>query len=335
MNTQVEAESNAKIKGFSASADSAKRRMETTAFRPESFIIAYSIYFKKTWLAFVEDIINCYSLLKRLNINRRGTYMKAVILCGGAGTRIRDVSEVLPKPMLPIGDKPIVWHIMKIYAYYGIKEFILCLGYKSWAIKEFFLNYHAKISDVTLKIGDPQSFKFFEPTGEDDWTVTLVETGERSQTGARVWRVRKYLEKEKYFCVTYGDGVADIDIRALLDTHMRSKLIGSVAGVRPEGRFGELKIEGRNVTDFIEKPNISSGYINGGFMVFDTTRVWQYFRAGDDLVLEGEVLTAMARDGQLGVFMHEGFWYCVDTPREFTILNKLWEEDKASWKMWS
>ena len=152
--------------------------------------------------------------------------MKVVILCGGEGTRIRDVSEVLPKPMLPIGDKPILWHIMNIYAHYGIKDFILCLGYKGWMIKEFFLNYRAKISDVSITLGNNNSLQFYDSTDEADWKVTLVETGSKSQTGARVWNVKKYLQGEKYFCLTYGDGVANINLPDLVDTHKKSGLIG-------------------------------------------------------------------------------------------------------------
>ena len=260
--------------------------------------------------------------------------MKAIILCGGQGTRIRDVSEILPKPMLPIGNRPILWHIMKIYAYYGIKDFILCLGYKGWVIKEFFLNYRAKVADVGLTLGDHNSLRFYNSTDESNWRVTLVETGEDSQTGARVWNVKKYLEGEEHFCLTYGDGVADINISSLLDTHKKSGLVGTITAVHPLGRFGEVEIENNRIVEFAEKPNVRQGYINGGFMVFDNKRVWNYFRPGEDLVLEGEVLPAMVKDRQLGVFEHIGFWQCVDTPREYNILNKLWKENKAPWKIW-
>ena len=260
--------------------------------------------------------------------------MKAVILCGGIGTRIRDVSEILPKTMLPIGDKPILWHIMKIYANYGIRDFVLCLGYKGWTVKEFFLNYHTKVSDVTVSLGKSDCIQFYSATDEDDWNVTLAETGEKSQTGARIWNVRKYLEGEKYFCVTYGDGVSDINISDLLDVHKKSGVVCTVTGVRPEGRFGELVIEKDKVTEFSEKTNVRSGYVNGGFMVFDAAKVWKYFRHGEDLILEGHVLAQIARDGQLGVYKHDGFWYCCDTPREYAKLNELWESTKAPWKMW-
>ena len=260
--------------------------------------------------------------------------MRVVILCGGQGTRIRDVSEVLPKPMLPIGNRPILWHIMKIYAYYGIKDFILCLGYKGWVIKEFFLNYRAKVADVGLTLGDHNSLRFYNSTDESNWRVTLVETGEDSQTGARVWNVKKYLEGEEHFCLTYGDGVADINISSLLDTHKKSGLVGTITAVHPLGRFGEVEIENNRIVEFAEKPNVRQGYINGGFMIFDNRRVWDYFRPGEDLILEGEVLPKMLKEGQLGAFKHDGFWQCVDTPREYNILNELWKENKAPWKVW-
>ena len=260
--------------------------------------------------------------------------MKAVILCGGRGTRIRDVSETLPKPMLPIGGKPILWHIMKIYAHYGIKDFILCLGYKGWMIKEFFLNYQAKTADVSLILGDNNSLQFHNSPCEVDWKVTLAETGEKSQTGARIWNIKKYLEGEECFCLTYGDGVADINISSLLDTHKKSGLAGTITAVRPLGRFGQIEIDADRISEFNEKPNIGAGYINGGFMVLDANRIWDYFRLGEDLILEGEVFPRMVKDKQLAVFKHAGFWQCVDTPREYAILNKLWEENKAFWKVW-
>jgi len=260
--------------------------------------------------------------------------MKVVILCGGEGTRIRDVSEVLPKPMLPIGGKPILWHIMKTYAHYGMNDFILCLGYKGWVIKEFFLNYRAKVSDFSLILGQHNSMQFHDSADELNWKVTLVETGESSQTGARVWNVKKYLKEEEHFCLTYGDGVADINLTSLLDIHKKSGLAGTITAVHPLGRFGEIEMRDNKICKFAEKPNVREGYINGGFMLFNTEQIWDYFRAGEDLILEGEVLPKMLKDGQLGVFKHDGFWQCVDTPREYNILNKLWVENKAPWKIW-
>lgn len=260
--------------------------------------------------------------------------IKAVILCGGQGSRIRDVSEVLPKPMLTIGDMPILWHIMKTYAHYGIKDFVLCLGYKGWAIKEFFLNYNSKISDITLKLGGSDSIKYHNVNDALDWNIALVETGENSQTGARIWRAREYLEVCDTFSITYGDGVANIDIKALLEAHKKSGFLGMITGVHPSGRFGEMETSVNLVTGFNEKPNVGTGLINGGFMVFRKEVIKKYFRAGDDLALEGEVLPKMVKDKKLGVYEHGGFWQCIDTPREYNILNNMWNDGRAIWKIW-
>lgn len=261
--------------------------------------------------------------------------MKAVILCGGRGTRIRDVSEILPKPMLPIGDKPMLWHIMKIYAYYGIKDFILCLGYKGWVIKDFFLNYRAKVSDISVTLNKQDSVIYHHEHNEElDWNVTLAETGEDSQTGARIWNARRYLEDCDIFSVTYGDGVADIDLNALLETHKKSGLSGTITGTHPSGRFGEIEVTDKIVSSFAEKPNVSGGLYNGGFMVFDRAVLDKYFRPGQDLILEAETLPKMVEDSQLGMYEHKGFWQCVDTPREHQILNQMWKENRAPWKVW-
>ncbi len=260
--------------------------------------------------------------------------IKAVILCGGLGTRIRDVSEVLPKPMLTIGNMPIVWHIMKIYAHYGITDFVLCLGYKGWIVKEFFLNYVAKISDINLTLGNLNSIKYYNVNDESGWNITLVNTGESAQTGARVWNVRKYLEDCDMFSVTYGDGVANLDINALIDLHNTAETLGTITGVHPSGRFGEMEFSDKLVTEFAEKPNVSMGLINGGFMVFDKSVMKKYFREGDDLTLEGEVLHNMVEDKQLSIYKHLGFWQCVDTLREYEMLNDMWDNNKATWKMW-
>lgn len=261
--------------------------------------------------------------------------MKAVILCGGQGTRIRDISEILPKPMLPIGDRPILWHIMKTYAHYGIKDFILCLGYKGWLVKEFFLNYTAKIDDINLTLGENNICNVGKGFDEAGWKITLAETGEASQTGARIWNVRRYLEGSQIFSVTYGDGVADIDLKALLAAHKKSGLSATITGVHPSGRFGEMELNKDGVvTQFNEKPNVSSGVINGGFMIFEKKALNKYFRNGEDLVLETEVLTRMVKDRQLGMYKHNGFWQCVDTSREYHMLNELWKQNKAPWKVW-
>lgn len=261
--------------------------------------------------------------------------MKAVILCGGRGTRIRDVSEILPKPMLPVGNKPILWHIMKIYAHYGIKDFVLCLGYKGWVIKEYFLNYNAKVLDMTITLNKQGSVIYHHKHNEKlDWNITLAETGEDSQTGARIWNTRRYLEDCDIFSVTYGDGVADIDLNALIETHKKSGLLGTTTGVHPSGRFGEIEISGDRISSFAEKPNVSGGLYNGGFMIFNREVIDKYFRPGQDLILESEILPEMVKDSRLGIYEHKGFWQCVDTSREYDILNKLWKEKNAPWKVW-
>ena len=260
--------------------------------------------------------------------------MKVVKLCGGQGTRIRDVSEVLPKPMLPIGGLPILWHIMKSYSHYGIKDFILCLGYKGWLIKEFFLNYRAMTSDISLKLGRHNHLEFHASSDEKDWNVTLVDTGEASQTGARLWRVRDYLKGDDSFCFTYGDSVSDVNVEKLLEEFTASGKAGMITGVHPSGRFGEIKYDRGLVREFTEKPNVGTGCVNGGFMVFDNNRIWDYMREGEDLVFEQESLVNMTKDNELGVYVHKGFWQCMDTLREYNILNDMWKNKEAVWKIW-
>ncbi|MGH9364105.1 MAG: glucose-1-phosphate cytidylyltransferase [Thermoanaerobaculia bacterium] len=258
----------------------------------------------------------------------------AVILCGGQGTRIRDVSEIVPKPMLPIGDRPIVWHIMKGFAAAGIREFVLCLGYKGWVIKEFFLNYRAMTADVRVSLGDHQSVRVLGPHDEEDWEVTLVETGEKTQTGGRVIRARPYLEGDDVFFLTYGDGVSDVDLRRLLGFHRSHGKAATVTAVRPPGRFGEVRVDGDAVTEFNERPQASAGLINGGFFVLDARRIWDYLGAGDDVVFELEPLRRLAADNQLVAYRHEGFWQPMDTLREYNLLSQLWSEGQAPWKTW-
>jgi glucose-1-phosphate cytidylyltransferase len=260
--------------------------------------------------------------------------MKVVILCGGQGTRIRDVSEIVPKPMLSIGGKPILWHIMKIYASYGFTDFILCLGYKGWVIKEFFLNYLSMISDCTITLGGQSEIEFHDYIEEAPWRVTLADTGEYTMTGARLWRIRKYLRNEEHFCLTYGDGVANINIKAVVSQHLKLGIVGTLTGVRVVGRFGELDGVDGKVVEFNEKPARTEGRINGGFMVFDANRVWDYLNDRDDMVLERDPLPRMVKDGQLGIYEHSGFWQCMDTMREYNLLNELWEQGKAPWKIW-
>ncbi|HUW22036.1 MAG TPA: glucose-1-phosphate cytidylyltransferase [Candidatus Bathyarchaeia archaeon] len=261
--------------------------------------------------------------------------MKVVILCGGKGTRIREISEMIPKPMLPIGEKPMLWHIMKIYSHYGINDFILCLGYRGWVIKEFFLNYCAKLADVTVSLNKHDSAVYHNSFIGEDWKVTLVETGEDSMTGARVWKARKYLKDEDIFGVTYGDGLSDINIKALLRAHKKSKALGTVTGVYPSSRFGEIKAEKKGIiSEFDEKPAVGDKLIGGGYMFFNKEVFNKYFRDGEDLVLESEVLPKMVQYKKLHLYKHRGFWQCIDTPREFDLVNKMWRDGKAPWKIW-
>lgn len=260
--------------------------------------------------------------------------MKAVILCGGQGTRIRDANENVPKPLLPIGGKPIVWHIMKSYAQHGVKDFVLCLGYKGWLIKEFFLNYRAMTTDVTLTLGESGQLEFHGRHDEEDWRVTLAETGEDTMTGGRVAAIRRYVEGEDLFLLTYGDGVSDVDVTRSVEFHRAHGKIATVTAVRPPGRFGEMRIDGGVVTEFNEKPQATEGFINGGFFVLDPRRVWKYLGTSPSVVLEREPMRGLAADGQLAAFPHTGFWQPMDTAREYTMLNDLWASGKAPWKTW-
>ena len=260
--------------------------------------------------------------------------MKTVILCGGMGTRIRDASENLPKPLLPIGGRPIVWHIMKGYAHHGFKDFVLCLGYKGWLIKEFFLNYHGMSSDLLVTLGPGGSTEFLGPRVDEDWRVTLADTGDATMTGGRLAAVRKYLGQDDLLMLTYGDGVADIDIQRLVAFHRSHGKIATVTAVRPPGRFGELSLRAGMVAEFNEKPQAEGAFINGGFFVLDAARIWDYISPDPRSVLEVEPMQALARDGQLAAYEHGGFWQPMDTLREFNLLNELWSSGRAPWKVW-
>jgi glucose-1-phosphate cytidylyltransferase len=260
--------------------------------------------------------------------------MKVVILCGGMGTRIRDANENLPKPLLPIGGRPILWHIMKTYAHHGFKDFVLCLGYRGWLIKDFFVNYQRMSCDLKVTLGRGGAVEVLGPELEEDWRVTLADTGEATMTGGRLAAVRRYIEPDDLVMCTYGDGVADIDVRALVAFHRSHEKIATVTAVRPPGRFGELLISGRAVTDFHEKPQTTEGFINGGFFVFDARRIWDYVAAGTGTVLEREPMQRLVREGQLAAYEHTGFWQPMDTPREYNMLNDLWASDQAPWQVW-
>lgn len=257
-----------------------------------------------------------------------------MILCGGMGSRLHEETEFRPKPLLEVGGKPVLWHIMKLYAAHGFRRFILCLGYKGSMIKDYFLNYRAYQSDLTLRMGDSGKIQYHTQNCQEDWEVTLVETGLGTQTGARVARAGRYVDTP-LFALTYGDGLGDIDLSALLRFHQAHGKIGTVTGVRPPGRFGELEMDhtGRAV-QFNEKPQVTGGMINGGFFVLQQPFLDRYLEDREELILEQEPLQRLARDGQLMVYPHEGFWQPMDTYREYRQLNELWAAGKALWKVW-
>jgi glucose-1-phosphate cytidylyltransferase len=256
--------------------------------------------------------------------------MKAVILAGGLGTRLSEETNIRPKPMVEIGGKPILWHIMKIYSAHGINDFVICLGYKGYVIKEYFANYFLHSCDVTfdMKTNKMQVHK----ADVEPWTVTLVETGDETQIGGRIKRVLPYLSSDDAFCLTYGDGVGDVDITKTIAQHRNSGLLATVTGTQPPGRFGALRHEGERVTGFQEKPLGDGGWINGGFFVL-SPKVGSYIES-DATVWEREPMERLAAEGQLGVYFHHGFWQPMDTLRDKNHLESLWDSGKAPWKTW-
>ncbi|MEI8011091.1 MAG: glucose-1-phosphate cytidylyltransferase [Candidatus Omnitrophota bacterium] len=260
--------------------------------------------------------------------------MKVVILCGGYGTRIRDVAEDIPKPMVPVGGYPILWHIMKYYASAGHDAFILCLGHKSHVIKDFFLNYEQRTRDVTVALGRENRVVVHGDRMPLDWTVTLAETGLNAMTGARIRKIQPYLAGEEDFLLTYGDGVSDIDLKALVAFHRAHGKILTVSGVRPPGRFGELMSDdaGR-VLEFNEKTQSAAGMISGGFFVC-RKEIFDVLDSREDLVFEQGPLQALVRRGEMMVYRHKGFWQPMDTARDHALLNMLFQEGKAPWVVW-
>ena len=253
--------------------------------------------------------------------------MKTAILCGGLGTRLREETEFRPKPMIVVGDKPILWHIMRIYSSYGFKEFILCLGYKGEAIKNYFLEYDLLYSDFTVRLGTKEVTRHSVFHEESDWQVTLAETGLQTMTGGRIKRIEKYIDGED-FMMTYGDGLANIDVRRLLKFHKEKGKIATVTAVRPIARFGELAVNGDLAESFLEKPQIDSGWINGGFFVFNK-KIFDYL--DEDCVLEREPMETLARKKQLAVYKHTGYWRCMDTFRDLEALNHDWVSGHPEW----
>lgn len=256
--------------------------------------------------------------------------MKVVLLAGGLGTRISEETVVRPKPMIEIGGRPILWHIMKMYSHFGHNEFIVCLGYKGYVIKEYFANYFLHMSDVTFDIAK-NSMEVHRETAEP-WKVTLVDTGEDTMTGGRLKRVLGYIGDDEVFGLTYGDGVSDIDMKAQLAFHKKHGKLATVAGVRPAKRFGTLKLNGDRVEKFEEKPVDEGGWINGGFFLL-SPKVGKLIR-DDATVWERGPLESLAKDGQLNAYLHDGFWHPMDTLRDKTYLEEEWAGGKAPWKVW-
>ncbi|MHB8381107.1 MAG: glucose-1-phosphate cytidylyltransferase [Candidatus Binataceae bacterium] len=256
--------------------------------------------------------------------------MKVAILAGGLGTRLREETEYRPKPMVEIGGRPILWHIMKLYAHFGFKEFVLCLGYKGDVIRDYFRNYETRNRDFTLTLGS-QDLEVHNCHSEDGWKVTLAETGAATMTGGRIKRIARYLEGG-VFMATYGDGLADIDVGRLLAFHRHSGKLATVTAVRPSSRYGELAIEDGLVRMFQEKPQIHKGWINGGFFVFEKP-VLELIKGADD-ALETGLLARLVEKEELAVYQHCGFWQCMDTYRETQVLNELWREGRAPWSVW-
>lgn len=255
--------------------------------------------------------------------------MQVVILAGGLGTRISEESYLKPKPMIEVGNRPIIWHIMKHFGQHGLTDFVICCGYKGYVIKEYFANYFMHMSDITIDLSE-NSIEVHNKRAEP-WRITLVDTGEQTLTGGRLKRVADYLEGP--FCMTYGDGVSDVDVAALVAHHKRSGLEATVTGVQPSGRFGTLEIEGDTVTRFREKIAGDGQWINGGFFVCETSVIDRV--AHDGIAWEREPLEAIAREGQLGVYRHDGFWAAMDTMRDKQQLEELWASGSAPWRSWA
>ncbi len=257
--------------------------------------------------------------------------MKVVILCGGLGTRLREETEFRPKPMVPVGNRPILWHIMKMYAHHGHKDFILCLGYKGEIIKDYFRNYHWNTSDVTLRLGAKPEVTYHTHHEEENWSVTLLDTGSETQTGGRLRRALPYIDSDT-FLATYGDGVTDSNINESIAFHRQHGGLATITGVRLAARFGDLTVDKTRITAFKEKAEDESHYINGGFFVFNK-RVGDYLE-NDATILEQAPFARMAAAGQMHAFMHSGFWQCMDTYREQQMLEKMYAGGRAPWRVW-
>jgi glucose-1-phosphate cytidylyltransferase len=260
-----------------------------------------------------------------------------VILCGGMGTRLREASEKLPKPLVDIGGRPVLWHVMKVYSQHGFRRFVLCLGYKGDLIKHYFLDHRTMTSDFTLRLGGDREITYHRSTADEDWEVTFAETGLLSGTGARLRRVRPYLHDAGTFLLTYGDGIGDIDVTRLVEQHEASGRLGMVTAVHPAGRYGEMTLapDLTAVAEFHEKPARTNGWVSGGYFVFDRSFADDYLDDDPGLFFERRPLQRLAADGQLGVHLHEGFWMGMDTYRDWTELNALWDRGEAPWRTWA
>ncbi len=257
--------------------------------------------------------------------------VKAVILAGGLGSRISEETELKPKPMIEIGGKPILWHIMKIYSHYGINDFVICAGYKGYFIKEYFANYYLKNSDVTFDLS--QNTYHIHSNASEDWRVTVVDTGENDMTGSRIRKIKEYVKNDDFFCLTYGDGVSDIDIAKLIEFHKSHSKIATITSVHMQSKYGILNIEQNKVLSFVEKPSDHGDIINGGFFVL-SNKVFDYLNDDEQLIFEQSPLRNLATDGELMSYFHQGFWQPMDTLREKNYLEELWKDNKAKWKVW-
>ena len=257
--------------------------------------------------------------------------MKTIILAGGWGSRLGNLSDLVPKPMLQIGNRPVLWHIMKIYSSYGYNDFILALGVKGHIIKEYFYNFEAINNNFTVNMKNGE-IAYHSKHKEFDWKVTLVDTGLNTLKGGRIKRVEPFLEDDINM-ITYGDGVADVDVNELVEFHKSHSKIITITGVRPTGRFGEIKEENNVVKTFIEKPKSGNSFINGGFMVFDK-RLLKFFSTSEDCDFENDALEKLANIGEVMVYKHKGRWQCMDHERDFNLLNSLWNSNRAFWKVW-
>ncbi len=256
--------------------------------------------------------------------------MKAVILAGGLGSRLAEETTTKPKPMVEIGGRPILWHIMKVYSAHGINDFIICLGYKGYLIKEYFANYFMYSSDMTIDLARNEIT--YQRNDCEPWRVTLIDTGVETQTGGRLKRVLPYVQDEDAFCFTYGDGVGDVDIARLIQFHREQKTLVTVTAAQPTGRFGALTIDGERVRGFLEKPRGDGQWVSGGFFVL-SPRVGEYIE-GDSSIWEHEPLERLAHEGQVAAYKHAGFWQAMDNISERNLLNQLWDSGKAPWKIW-